>query len=198
MSMPDTLVLDSNWTPQHFTTWDNAVKLIYEGRAQVIKEDEAGKQLRSPSFTMGMPRVIVVRNAWVRRKREAVPCTRSNLYLRDGGECQYTGHWETNGGSKYWVDCGEFLQTHEYTLDHVLPRVQGGLSTWDNLVVACVACNKAKAGMTPAQAGMTLRHRPVEPGAADPRFNFKLHINKLRPEWKEWSSWLYWNITLDK
>lgn len=196
--MNDTLVLDMNWQPVGFCGWQNAVKLWYEGRAQVIREDEAGRILRSPSFTMKMPRVIVVRNAWTRRKRQAVPFSRRNIAVRDDSTCQYTGHWETEGGQRYWQPCGMVLRTHQYSLDHVIPRSQGGISSWENLVLACVACNKAKAGMTPKQAGMTLLKKPVAPSSGDPKYNFKLHIRSVRPEWKEWSSWLYWNIELDK
>jgi len=144
-----------------------------------------------------MPRVIVVRNAWTKRRRQAVPFSRRNIAVRDNSECQYTGRWERDGGPRYWVPCGEVLQTHQYTLDHVTPRSQGGVSSWTNLVLACIYCNKAKAGMTPKQAGMQLRHKPVEPKVNDPKYNFKLHIRKLRPEWKEWTSWLYWNAILD-
>ena len=196
--MSECLVLDSNWTPVGFIGWQHAVKLWYEDRAKIIKEDQSGRILRSPSFEMGMPRVIVVKNAWTRRKRTKVPCSRRNMAIRDNSECQYTGRWEHSGGRRYWVDCGEVLETEQYTLDHVLPRTQGGTSVWTNMVLCCIHCNKAKAGMTPEQAGMHLRHKPVEPSAVDPRFNFKLRINKLRPEWKEWSSWLYWNVELDK
>lgn len=180
--MNDTLVLDMNWQPQAFCSWQNAVKLVYEGRAEVIKED-AEKILHSPSFTWKMPRVIVVRNAWVRRKRLAVPFSRRNIAVRDNSECQY---------------CGKLLHTHQYTLDHVIPRSQGGVSSWVNLVLACIRCNKDKAGMTPKQAGMTLLRPPVEPKAADPKYNFKLHIKNVRNEWREYADWLYWNLVLDK
>jgi 5-methylcytosine-specific restriction endonuclease McrA len=181
--MNDTLVLDSNWTPVGFVSWERAVKLWYEDRAKIIKEDEAGKILRSQSFEMGMPRVIVVKNSWARRQRLAVPCSRRNIAVRDNSECQY---------------CGKVLETHEYTLDHVVPRSKGGLSTWVNLVLACVRCNKNKGQRSLKDSGMTLLSTPVAPKPSDPRFNFKLHITKLRPEWKEWSSWLYWNVTLDE
>jgi 5-methylcytosine-specific restriction endonuclease McrA len=66
------------------------------------------------------------------------------------------------------------------------------------LVLACIRCNKDKAGMTPKQAGMSLLRQPVEPKANDPKYNFKLHIKTIRPEWQPWESWLYWNIELDK
>jgi 5-methylcytosine-specific restriction endonuclease McrA len=202
--MADVLVLDANYRPVGFKPWWEAVKNIYEERADLIKADESGKTLHGGRnangeiFEMGMPRVIRVRNAWTKRKRMAVPMTRRNVYLRDNGECQYTGRWEVQGGRKYWVECGEKLKTSEYTLDHVNPRVQGGISSWKNMVTSCVECNKAKAGRTPAEAGMRLRKAPVEPHVDDPRYTFKLHITKLRPEWKEWADWLYWNIELDK
>lgn len=181
--MSECLVLDSNWTPVGFVGWQRAVKLWYEDRAKIIKEDESGKILHSQSFEMGMPRVIVVRNAWTKRQRLSVPCSRRNIAIRDNSECQY---------------CGKVLHTHEYTLDHVVPRSRGGLSEWTNLVLACIRCNKNKAGHTLKESGLHLLSIPTEPKASDPRFNFKLHINKLRPEWKEWSSWLYWNVVLDK
>jgi 5-methylcytosine-specific restriction endonuclease McrA len=181
--MNDTLVLDMNWQPTGFCTWQNAVKLLWEGRAEVVKEDEAGRVLRSPSFTMGMPRVIVVRNAWTKRRRQAVPFSRRNIAVRDNSTCQY---------------CGKLLQTKQYTMDHVIPRSQGGVSSWTNLVLACIRCNKYKSGSTPEQAGMTLIKQPVEPKANDAKYNFKLHIKTIRPEWKQWSSWLYWNLVLDE
>lgn len=179
----DTLVLDMNWQPVGFCDWMNAVKLYWEGRAKVIKEDEAGRVLHSPSFEMGLPRVILVKNAWTRRKKLSVPCTRRNLLVRDNATCQY---------------CGKVVHTSEYTIDHIIPQCQQGKSTWDNLATACMKCNKLKGGRTPAQAGMRLLNKPYTPKPTDPRFNFKLHVSKMRPEWKEWESWLYWNAVIDK
>lgn len=180
--MPDVLVLDSNYRPVGFKSWQDAVKNVWEDRAIVVKEDESGKVLRSPSFEMGMPRVIRVKNAWMKRRKTAVPFSRRNIYIRDNGECQY---------------CGKHLALSEYTLDHVKPRSQGGISSWTNLVLSCTRCNKHKAGQTPEQAGMPLLQKPVAPKMDDPKYNFKLRIRKLRPEWKEWESWLYYNIELD-
>ena len=37
-------------------------------------------------------------------------------------------------------------QTHDLTLDHVIPRHRGGPHTWDNLVTACKPCNHRKGG----------------------------------------------------
>ena len=187
----DCLVLDSNWMPQSFCSWNTAIKLWYEGRATIVKEDESGKVLHSPSFTMGMPRIIVVKNLWKRRKRLAVPCSRRNIYMRDNGICQY---------------CGEHVTTQEFQIEHVIPRSKGGETTWLNVVVACQRCNKQKDNKIPEQAGMPLLTKPYIPKVDDPRFNFKLHVKHIRPEWKEWqnwlysekSSWAYWNVELSR
>ena len=36
------------------------------------------------------------------------------------------------------------LTAGELTLDHVIPRSRGGLSTWENLVACCHDCNRRK------------------------------------------------------
>ena len=45
----------------------------------------------------------------------------------------------------------------------MVPRCQGGLTNWNNIVVACTDCNSKKAGRTPEQAGMKLRRQPYRP-----------------------------------
>jgi len=42
-------------------------------------------------------------------------------------------------------------------IDHVIPYVQGGKTTIENLASACQPCNSKKRGRTPEQAGMVLR-----------------------------------------
>lgn len=186
--MADVLVLDANYRPVGFKPLTEAIKNVYEDRAIVIKEDESGKKLHGGMdangkvFEMGMPRVIRVRNAWTKRKRQSVPFSRRNIYTRDEGECQY---------------CGRELGLNEYTLEHVLPRCQGGISSWVNIVVACIRCNKRKSGMTPEQAGMKLLNKPVEPKVDDPKYNFKLHVTVMRPEWRDYAAWIYWNSELE-
>ncbi len=39
---------------------------------------------------------------------------------------------------------GSVLTAAELTLDHVVPRSRGGLSTWENLVACCRECNRRK------------------------------------------------------
>ncbi len=49
------------------------------------------------------------------------------------------------------------------TLDHVVPRAQGGKHEWSNVVTCCPSCNIVKADRTPPQAGMSLARKPIRP-----------------------------------
>jgi 5-methylcytosine-specific restriction endonuclease McrA len=166
--MSDTLVLDTLGFPVAFVSWQRAVNLQWQDRAVMVAED-ATRILRSPSFEMGMPRVIKLRSHISRNLRLQVPMTCWNIAIRDNSSCQY---------------CGVVLETAEYTIDHVLPRARGGNSVWRNLALACGQCNKRKSDRTPQEAGLTLRQKPVEPNQFDPRFNFRLRIHALRPDRK--------------
>lgn len=179
----DTLIIDRNGMPVSFVNWQRAISLCYADRAYVLSEDESAI-LKSPNFEMNMPRVIQLKNKVTKKMfRNHVPFSRRNIATRDESKCQF---------------CEQTLTTEQYTFDHVVPRSKGGLSSWTNLVLACLKCNTSKADRTPAQARMKLIKEPIEPSAYDKKFNFKLHIHKLRPEWEPWSAWIYWNVTLDK
>lgn len=75
--------------------------------------------------------------------------SRKNIYLRDGYRCQY---------------CGQQFPVRDLTLDHLIPRAQGGQDAWENLVTACKDDNHAKADRTPEQwlmqGGKVLLRRP--------------------------------------
>ena len=178
----DTLVLDTQGFPVAFVSWQRAVNLQWQDRAVGVTED-AKRVLHSPSFEMGMPRVIKLRNHTSRKLRLKVPMTRRNIAVRDNSRCQY---------------CGVLLETKDYTIDHVVPRSRGGLSAWNNLTLACVTCNKRKSDSLPHEVGLALRQKPYEPSQFDPRFNFRLHIRVLRPEWKDYAAYIYWNVELEK
>lgn len=61
------------------------------------------------------------------------------VYQRDGRVCRYCGS----------VD--------DLTIDHIVPRCQGGSDEPENLTPACRRCNSQKGGRTPEQAGMVLQ-----------------------------------------
>jgi hypothetical protein len=66
-----------------------------------------------------------------------------HVYERDDYACRYCGSVDDS-----------------LSVDHVVPRCQGGGDGADNLVLACKPCNSRKGGRTPEQAGMVLRPAP--------------------------------------
>jgi 5-methylcytosine-specific restriction endonuclease McrA len=55
------------------------------------------------------------------------------------------------------------LPLSKLSKEHVIPQSRGGLTDWDNIVMACFACNTKKANRTPEQAGMPLLSVPRKP-----------------------------------
>ena len=89
--------------------------------------------------------------------------------------------------------CGAQPGTEELSLDHIVPRSQGGLTSWTNVTLACLVCNSRKANRTPAQAGMKLLSVPKKP-----KFNL-LRGDKvnIRQSWSSFISEQYWQTELE-
>ncbi len=94
-----------------------------------------------------MPEVVALQH-FDRLPLAAVAFSRRNVAKRDHFTCQY---------------CGAQPGVGDLTIDHILPRAQGGTSSWTNCVAACASCNARKADRTPDQAGMRLRKAPARP-----------------------------------
>ena len=105
-------------------------------------------------FQIAVPRIIRLLG-YDKLPRQDVKFNRRNIYARDSSRCQY---------------CGRKFPTTELSLDHVVPKSQGGKSSWTNIVCCCIKCNVKKGGRTPEQGA--LRHliaKPVKPKPQSPR-----------------------------
>ncbi len=145
---PPTLVLNPWGVPHRVVNWEEAVILVYTEKVDVLEEYE--ETVSSPSITMNIPAVIRLRKA-IKPFKTVVKFSRINVFQRDDFKCQY---------------CGKKKQMHDLNYDHVIPRKQGGKTTWDNIVAACAGshgCNSKKGAKTPAQAGMRLLNKPFKP-----------------------------------
>jgi hypothetical protein len=67
---------------------------------------------------------------------------RERLLAADNRRCAYCHTTEANTGQPM-------------TLDHIVPEVQGGPTTFDNLCFACRRCNEFKGKVTTAQDPLT-------------------------------------------
>ena len=189
-----TLVLNRNWQPINVATVARALILLWNEAACVVDpvdyqtytwSDWAKLRPRNGEvfvqavrMRLRVPEVLAL-TEFDRVPAAAVTFCRRNLFKRDHYACQY---------------CGIQPGSDELTVDHVLPRSQGGVSSWENCVLACVSCNKRKADRTPEQAGMHLRHYPVRP-----LWNPLYAAGDMRIQsWSKFLSEAYWNAELER
>ncbi|HEX3449430.1 MAG TPA: HNH endonuclease [Isosphaeraceae bacterium] len=158
-----TLVLNRQWQPVHVTNVARSLILLWNDAARVVDPEEyrlfswtdwamrppahGEPCIRSARLRLPVPEIITLAH-YDRLPSTAVTFSRRNVAKRDHYVCQY---------------CGAQPGAESITIDHVLPRAQGGTSSWTNCVAACECCNARKGYRTPDQAGMRLRRRPVRP-----------------------------------
>jgi HNH endonuclease len=87
----------------------------------------------------------------------------------------------------------------ELTFDHVIPRANGGTTSWSNILSCCVPCNKAKRDR-PANwsgrkgAGLRPLKAPRQPTTME---LLRAGLEFLDPAIREdYGSWLYWSSEL--
>lgn len=139
-----TLLLSANYFPIRVISWERAIKMRFEGTADVVAE--YSDEISSPSVTWKVP--AVVRERRVAKVKHVVRFSRTNVYLRDGYRCQY---------------CGDKFAPRELSYDHVVPRCQGGKTDWLNIVTSCKPCNSRKGGHECDAVGMWPLRAPVRP-----------------------------------
>lgn len=69
----------------------------------------------------------------------------SALRDRDGDSCSYCG--------RDLLYTGDRQDNAKASIDHVVPLSRGGSHTWDNVVLACLGCNKSKGARTLSEWG---------------------------------------------
>lgn len=191
------LVLNKSFLPVQITTVRRAFCLLYAGIAKAVNSQyetfdyESWHQLsiEGRDETIGLvdrvikvPRVILL-TAYDRVPKRRVRFSRHNIFARDKNTCQY---------------CGKKFPRADLNLDHVIPRSQGGSSSWGNVVCSCHQCNRKKGGKTPEQARIKLISLPKRP-AWTPPFNVSLQ-EIMRKEWVPFLDFMvdvsYWNTEL--
>ncbi|MHC4877793.1 MAG: HNH endonuclease [Planctomycetota bacterium] len=187
-----TLVLNRNWQPVGVATVAKALTKVWNESARIVDpadyqqytwEDwsqlrpaDGDLMIQTRHFPLRVPEVVTL-TKYDRLPSNAVTFSRRNVFKRDKFMCQY---------------CGAQPGSAELTIDHVLPRAQGGTSTWTNCVLACIVCNSRKADRTPEQARMPLRSTPVRP-----TWRPLYAARGVRIEsWSRFISESYWNVEL--
>ncbi len=211
LSLP-TLILNKSWHAIDATIVSEAFGKVMNDRARFIcpktyilhdidswmnlEVDKNDKSIQTLHGNIRVPEVIVT-TKYNKVPNKKVVFSRKNLWRRDHYRCQY---------------CGKMPAYNEVTVDHILPRSRGGLSSFENCVLSCVECNVKKNNRTPEESGMRLRkmatgnnglvakyyHRPKNP-SWNPIY---AAYRKSLP--KSWSQFLnnkidelYWDVELE-
>jgi len=164
---------DGQFATYTFESW----REVSEYRSRHFRQEE-DDWVRTSSSQIQVPRVIRL-FAYEKMPKHTVKFNRRNIFARDNNQCQY---------------CGRKFPTTELSLDHITPRSQGGQSSWENIVCACINCNVRKGGRTPKQAHMSLIRKPEKPKRS-PLLNLKLTHKKYQ-SWKTFLDNAYWSVEL--
>ena len=164
-------VEDDRYLAYDFESWREVSELHREF------EPEAHEWVRTVKFEIAVPRIVRLLG-YDRMPRQQVKLNRRNIFARDANRCQY---------------CGRSFPTSELSIDHVVPRSQGGGATWENMVAACVRCNVKKGGRTPREAHMKMVTLPTRP-----RRNpvITLSLSKRHASWRHFLDHAYWDVEL--
>jgi 5-methylcytosine-specific restriction endonuclease McrA len=164
---------DGQFATYNFATWCD----LSEYRTRCFRQVD-DDWVCTAHTEIQVPRVIRLLD-YDRLPKQTVKFNRRNIFARDNNQCQY---------------CSKKFPTSELSLDHVLPRSQGGASTWENIVCACVACNVKKGGRTPKEAHLHLIRKPEKPKRS-PLLNLKMSHSKYQ-SWRTFLDNAYWSVEL--
>lgn len=207
------LVLNKNWHPINVTSVFDAIASVFSKRAKFIDPETyqmydfegwistwgeatgyarvAARQVIScPNVKIVVPEIIVCTEyrgvGHGTNFKNRPKFSRRNIFMRDKHTCCY---------------CGHRFEPHLLNIDHVIPRAQGGHSTWTNVVLSCIKCNDKKRDRTPEEAGMKLLKKPYVPTCEEVRRPLSERLRKkvlgdVPKSWQTVLGKMYWNVEL--
>jgi 5-methylcytosine-specific restriction endonuclease McrA len=160
------LVLNRNWQAIDVKTPAQAFCMMANGNATALDmlgvgdmrpvrwHDWIALPVRDEDYAVRTVRGLVrIPTVLVLARYNKVPRRRPKLsakgiWERDGGRCQYTGRK---------------LAPNEGNIDHIVPRSRGGITSWENCVLADKRVNSLKGNRLPEEVGLQLKKRPQTP-----------------------------------
>jgi hypothetical protein len=175
--MPATLVLNADYSPLSIIpissiSWKDAIKISFLGHATPVEYYDDWS-VSSPSTVLPVP-AVMISETYI-KKKHGVRFSRTNMLIRDNFTCQY---------------CAKKLNSFDLTVDHVIPRVKGGKTKWENIVCSCYVCNSIKGHKTK----MKPAKMPVKPEYWQLLDNARKMPIKIPSE--TWIKYLGWNESL--
>jgi 5-methylcytosine-specific restriction endonuclease McrA len=192
------LVLNKLWTAVHVVTLRKAISMVFAEKAIIIDPSEAfatytwqdwahlrakggEATINGVNKEFRIPEVILLADYDKLPKRQ-MKFSRRMIHKRDDFECQY---------------CGAKPGPSELTIDHIVARSRGGLTTWQNCISCCIKCNQKKEHRTLEEAGMKLLRQPKKPEYSW----FKVEKKFVCKSWKHFIekmvSEAFWTVELE-
>ena len=143
--MTQCILLNADYSFMNVVDWKRALRLVVKNKVTVLRYSERlvhgaeGVVMRIPSV---LKLIKLIRAVY----RSRVPFSKRNVLIRDGFACSYCG------------DC-----KGKMTIDHIIPRSQGGPTNFENCVACCRGCNLRKGNRSPSEAEMYLKRKPTQP-----------------------------------
>ncbi len=154
---------DGRYVNYEFDAWCEVSQLL------ALDKQHGEEYIQAVNFEIQVPRLVRL-TRYDKIPKSTVRFNRKNVFARDDHACQY---------------CGQKRPTSQLSLDHVVPRSQGGKTNWSNIVCCCLGCNSRKGGRTPDQANMKLLTKPVMP-----RTNPAISLAIEEPKYEIWKSFV--------
>lgn len=179
MGVTTTLLLNADARPVSFLplssiSWQDAIRLMFLDTAEVLHSYDDW-HVHSPSVTWAVPSVMMMRQQvlnvrqWMAHDQSGPQ--RFLVFLRDMFVCQY---------------CHRQFSRRQLTMDHVIPRVYGGRTRWENITTCCAQCNTKRGHDTRIQP----RTRPARPTYGQLIKNMRrLPILLPHPSWNHYLGW---------
>lgn len=184
--MQGVLLLNADHSLLKVVTFERAVWLLLNDQVRMVKQ-WGSRVVRATSVVVPWPSIVALK--YYVRSKGKIRFKRKNILARDEFTCQYCG-------AKPVTKAGE-PDRKKLTMDHVVPRSRAtknqvtlpwngkavGVTSWENILTACSACNHRKADRTPDEARMTMLSTPRRPSA---RESLLMLVSRGFPEeWEE-------------
>lgn len=110
------------------------MRLVFLEKVRVLKNYDHWT-VRSQHLEMPVPSIVIMAEQvkWSKHLKYS----RSNVYLRDDFTCQLQT-------TRRCREVAGRVKLSELTLDHVVPRSNGGKTSWVNVCTSCKDCNSEK------------------------------------------------------
>lgn len=150
--MTNVAVLNSDFTYIGMIPWERSIVLLYQGKAETVKETKTVIYNQDRTHSFIVPRIIRLVSFVKSLYSNKIPYSKRNIFVRDRHSCQY---------------CGRKMIPTECTVDHIVPKALGGRSSWENCVCSCKRCNNIKGDSPLDKTSLKLKRHPFKPNAAD-------------------------------